>query len=122
MSYRRTLYASHSNFAEERSLSVSVVVPAYNEAGLLAQNLGQIYEYLLSHRDRCVWDMVVVDDGSLNETGAIADAFAESRSNVWVSPSCQSRTWASFTHWVRSSNRGLRDYAGCRFELRSVSR
>lgn len=63
---------------------VSVVVPAYNEALLIMQSLTEIYSYLRSLADRFRFELLVVNDGSTDETGAIADAFAATRPEVRV--------------------------------------
>ena len=56
---------------------VSVVVPAYNEALKLMGSLTAIYAYLGTLHDRYRFELLVVDDGSTDETGDIADAFAK---------------------------------------------
>ena len=63
---------------------VSVVVPAYNEALNLMRSLTVLYEYLRGLKDKFDFELIVVNDGSADETGAIADAFAVSRSQMRV--------------------------------------
>jgi glycosyltransferase involved in cell wall biosynthesis len=63
---------------------VSVVVPAYNEALRLMGSLTAIYEYLQGLGDRYHFELLIVDDGSTDETPAIAEAFAASRPEVRV--------------------------------------
>lgn len=63
---------------------VSVVVPAYNEAGILRENLSQLCEYMKSLQKDYRWEIIVVNDGSTDGTGDIADAFARTRDNVRV--------------------------------------
>lgn len=67
----------------ERPLT-SVVVPAYNEAVVLMQSLTTLYEYLSAHGDDYRFELIVVDDGSTDETGEIAEAFARHRPEVVV--------------------------------------
>jgi glycosyltransferase involved in cell wall biosynthesis len=62
--------------------SVTIVIPAYNEALILMKSLTVLEEYMVSLEDQYEWQMLVVNDGSKDETGAIADAFASSRPNV----------------------------------------
>jgi glycosyltransferase involved in cell wall biosynthesis len=69
--------------ADPRPL-VSVVVPAYNEALKLMGSLTAIYDYLLTLQSRYRFELLVVDDGSTDETGDIADAFAKTHSGVMV--------------------------------------
>ncbi len=69
--------------ADPRPL-VSVVVPAYNEALKLMGSLTAIYAYLGTLQDRYRFELIVVDDGSTDETGDIADVFAKTHTGVIV--------------------------------------
>jgi glycosyltransferase involved in cell wall biosynthesis len=53
---------------------LSVIVPAHNAAGILPRSLGALRNSDLS-RDR--WELVVVDDGSADETSLIAARYAD---------------------------------------------
>lgn len=64
--------------------SVSVVIPAYNEAAILEKNLGILCDYMKGLEAEYDWEMVIVNDGSTDKTGDIADAFAKTRNNVTV--------------------------------------
>jgi glycosyltransferase involved in cell wall biosynthesis len=64
--------------------SVSVVVPAYNEANLLVDSLAALHEYLCTLDDRYRWEMIVIDDGSDDGTGELADEFAAAHARVSV--------------------------------------
>ena len=58
------------------SPKVSIVVPAYNEAGRLGKSLRTIFTYLNQSRDPS--ELIVVDDGSEDETAAVAEkSFAD---------------------------------------------
>jgi glycosyltransferase involved in cell wall biosynthesis len=69
--------------ADPRPL-VSVVVPAYNEALKLMGSLTAVYSYLGTLHDRYRFELIVVDDGSTDETGDIADVFAKTHPGVLV--------------------------------------
>ena len=62
---------------------LSVVVPAYNEALMLLPNMTRLYEYLRG-LDGYRFELIIVNDGSSDETGEIADAFAARRAHVRV--------------------------------------
>ncbi len=63
---------------------VSVVVPAYNEAEILTANLTTLCDYLGRMEEMYRWEVIVVNDGSSDDTGRLAEAFAETRENVRV--------------------------------------
>lgn len=63
---------------------VSVVVPAYNEAAIVENNLAKICEYLESLENEYRWELILVNDGSTDETGELAEVFARTRENIHV--------------------------------------
>ena len=63
---------------------VSLVIPAYNEASIVQQNLGVLCDYMKSLEHKYDWEMVVVNDGSKDDTSLLAKAFAVDRPNVFV--------------------------------------
>ena len=63
---------------------VSVVVPAYNEAEILPTNLAELCDYLTQLEDMYQWEVIIVNDGSTDDTGALAETFAKHRPNVRV--------------------------------------
>jgi glycosyltransferase involved in cell wall biosynthesis len=56
--------------------SVSVVIPAYNEAAMIERSLERVCEYLTTIEADYAWEVVVVNDGSSDATGALAEAVA----------------------------------------------
>lgn len=68
---------------QEKQL-VSVVLPAFNEAAILREHLEILSDYLETEQDDFDWELVIVNDGSADETGSIAEAFARDRDNVRV--------------------------------------
>jgi glycosyltransferase involved in cell wall biosynthesis len=63
---------------------VSLVVPAYNEAEILEKNLNVLCQYMQRLESDYRWEILIVNDGSMDATGDIADAFAAGRANVIV--------------------------------------
>jgi dolichyl-phosphate beta-glucosyltransferase len=58
----------------------SIVIPAYNEAERLGSTLDAVLEYLRSQP--WIAEVIVVDDGSRDETAQVAQMFARQNSNV----------------------------------------
>jgi glycosyltransferase involved in cell wall biosynthesis len=63
---------------------VSIVTPAYNEGAIIQENLSDLCKYLVHLEDEYRWELIVVNDGSRDNTGELAETFARSRSNVHV--------------------------------------
>ena len=63
---------------------VSLVVPAYNEAAIVEKNLSALCQHMESIETNYRWEMVIVNDGSTDETGKLAEAFAKTRGNIQV--------------------------------------
>jgi glycosyltransferase involved in cell wall biosynthesis len=63
---------------------VSVVVPAYNEAEILVANLAVLCDYLTRLEEMYRWELIIVNDGSTDDTGRLAETFAKERQNVRV--------------------------------------
>lgn len=63
---------------------ISLVIPAYNEATIIEKNLSILCEYMKSMEAEYNWELIVVNDGSTDETGDLAEAFASTRENVYV--------------------------------------
>ncbi len=79
-----TLRAEPAGLAPDDRPFVSVVIPAFNEAAIIAASLQRVCAYVATIRDRYVCEIVVVNDGSSDATGEIAELFALDHPDVRV--------------------------------------
>ena len=63
---------------------ISIIVPCYNEEAILPGNLNTIIQYLESKDHKYRWEIIIIDDGSKDKTGEIADEFASHRNEINV--------------------------------------
>lgn len=63
---------------------VSLVLPAFNEEAILTKNLGILCDYMKTLESKYRWEIILVDDGSIDRTGELAEAFATGRDNFHV--------------------------------------
>jgi glycosyltransferase involved in cell wall biosynthesis len=63
---------------------VSLVIPAYNEEAIISHNLDNICQYMNSLENQYRWELIIINDGSTDSTGDLADAFAHTRNNVHI--------------------------------------
>ena len=73
---------SRSPMAPTVPLTLSIVVPAFNEERRLAATLATLCEYL--GRQPWDWEVRVVDDGSGDDTAGIAESFSSTQGRVVV--------------------------------------
>jgi glycosyltransferase involved in cell wall biosynthesis len=63
---------------------VSLLVPAYNESAIILQNLEILCNHMRGLEEFYEWELVVVNDGSKDDTAIKAEAFARRYNNVRV--------------------------------------
>lgn len=63
---------------------VSLVVPGFNEADIIEQNLTTLCRYMGGLEDRFDWELVFINDGSSDRTGVLADRLADRLEHVRV--------------------------------------
>jgi len=63
---------------------VTIITPAYNEEVIIEGSLSRLHTYMKGLEDRYRWELLVINDGSKDQTGPLADAFAEKHEHVRV--------------------------------------
>ena len=63
---------------------LTLLVPVYNEALKLMSSLTELYAYLQALSDRYRFEVLLVNDGSTDETADIAAAFAKTRPEIRI--------------------------------------
>ncbi|MGC1443427.1 MAG: glycosyltransferase family 2 protein, partial [Burkholderiaceae bacterium] len=63
---------------------VTLVIPGYNEAGVLKANMGVIFDYLDTLRNQYEFEVLIINDGSRDDTGAIAESLKSARPEIQV--------------------------------------
>ena len=63
---------------------VSLVLPAFNEATIIEANLHRLAEHMASLENEYRWEMIIIDDGSTDNTGELATRFAQHHDNAFV--------------------------------------
>jgi len=63
---------------------VSLIVPAYNEEKIIQETLLALCQYMTTLEDHYEWELIVINDGSTDATGDVAEAFVKSIKNGYV--------------------------------------
>lgn len=63
---------------------VSIILPAFNEEAIIKKNIAILYEYLETLNDKYDWEILIVNDGSSDQTGALAESISKSYENMTV--------------------------------------
>jgi len=69
---------------DESKPLVSIVIPCYNEEAIVVPNLTRICDYMAGLEKEYNWELIVINDGSIDKTGALADEFAKNYAEVKV--------------------------------------
>jgi glycosyltransferase involved in cell wall biosynthesis len=68
----------------EKKHLISVVIPCYNEEAILRNNINTVVCYLKTKMEGYPWEIVIVNDGSKDQTGPIAEELAREENNIRV--------------------------------------
>ena len=63
---------------------ISIILPCYNEEAILEINLNTVIDYMQERNEQYDWEIVLVNDGSKDRTGEIAESFAKKNDNIKV--------------------------------------
>jgi len=63
---------------------ITVVAPCYNEEAILELNIKKVIAYLESKSNKYNWEILIINDGSKDKTGTIADQLAAAYTHVRV--------------------------------------
>lgn len=63
---------------------ISIILPCYNEEAILEINLNTVIDYMQERNGQYDWEIVLVNDGSKDRTGEIAECFSKKNDNIKV--------------------------------------
>ena len=63
---------------------ITVLLPAYNEAAIIERNIEKIRNHLISLENKYSWEIVIINDGSKDDTGLLADKIASEDERIRV--------------------------------------
>lgn len=66
-------------------VELSLIIPAFNESAIIERNVGELERWLGENMPGLDYEILVVDDGSTDGTGALVEQLGKSRPRVRVS-------------------------------------
>ncbi len=63
---------------------ISIVLPAYNEEAIIVDNVHTIVKYLHTKENKYDWEIIIVDDGSMDNTGKLANSLSLENDKIRV--------------------------------------
>ena len=63
---------------------ISIILPAYNEEAIIERNVKILIEYLKTLNYKYNWDILIINDGSKDQTGKLADELSKRYPEVTV--------------------------------------
>ena len=55
---------------------ITVILPCFNEEAILPETLNIVTEYLKNKENKYLWEILIINDGSKDKTGEIADEYS----------------------------------------------
>ncbi len=62
---------------------ISLILPAFNEEAIIESSLDSIFDYLET-KNEFEWEVIIVNDGSKDKTGELAEAYGRKKPNMRV--------------------------------------
>lgn len=75
---------SRYSHTDNEKILVSLILPAYNEEAIIQKNMDTLYAYIATLEDQYEWEIILVNDGSRDRTGELADSIAAEHPNTRV--------------------------------------
>lgn len=72
-------------------MNLSIIIPAYNEEKRIAPTIEKVKEYLSNNTSLEQWEIIIIDDGSKDNTRIIANEAASKDSRIRINPQRQNR-------------------------------
>lgn len=66
------------------NVNLSLVIPCYNEGQKLVKNITTIRDYMFEHNKGCSYEIIIVNDGSKDNTLNICNKLSKEFNNVFV--------------------------------------
>lgn len=63
---------------------LSLILPAFNESAIIEKNLNIIRDHMISLENRYNWEIIIVNDGSSDNTGKLAEKIASGDKRIRV--------------------------------------
>lgn len=64
--------------------NISIIIPCYNEEAIVRENLIKIHDFLTGFKNEFSWEILIINDGSFDNTGDIAEETANQLGRIRV--------------------------------------
>ncbi|SHJ61004.1 glycosyltransferase family 2 protein [Pseudozobellia thermophila] len=76
------MVAADISKADPKKPLVTLILPAFNEEAIIETNIATLYGYLDTLNERYDWEVLIINDGSTDRTGELADGLAQTYPNL----------------------------------------